>query len=311
MNPSIIKITEDNSESLANDINATREFDHEFMKTHDMEQSERFVCKTLFQHSPMIYTPGPQKESIGTSIYIVFNQRKYILTAGHLFTNGKPATYKKQERIDLSNVYIGNNVRLLDFNRGLIFPPAEDNDYHEMDYALFLVNDEISRVLERVYLPFPITTTKRITAYYPQYGFLYGYPCSKNKHNRFSKNTDTDLCIRAPLDLDSLKSGNNIIFRCDRDKASTLNEMRNKQTKPHNVQNKWNEWMRNMGYYELSNRKRLSQLVNCIMRYLNKLFKRNEKTYRPSCLRYYRVLKTINRKNYQNERRQNWILLQG
>lgn len=230
MNPSIIKITEDNMESIADDFIATRKFDHVFMKTHDMEQSESFVRETLFRHSPMIYTPGTQKESIGTSIYIVFNQRKYILTAGHLFTNGKPATHKKPERIDISNVYIGNNVRLLDLNRGLIFPPAEDNDYHEMDYALFLVNDEISSVLERVYLPFPIPTTESITAYYPQYGFLHGYPCNKNKNNRFSKNIDTDLCIRAPLDLESLKTGNNIIFHCDRNKASTLNEMKKNQS---------------------------------------------------------------------------------
>lgn len=225
-----IKIIRENVEPMINDIYNTHHWEREFLKTQEMDEIEKYVRMGLWSHSPIVYVQGVKKESLGTSVYILFNNRKYILTAGHIFTGGSPASTDKPLKIDLSKVYIGNGVPLLNLKKGVIYPPAEEDNYQEKDYALFIVCDDMAHKLEEYYSPVPVATIKGKNSYYPLYGFLYGFPCSKNKGNKYSLETVSDLCIRAPLDLRSMSpAGKNISFICNRKNVATVKEIKNNQ----------------------------------------------------------------------------------
>lgn len=226
-----VEIIKENAESMINDIVATHRYEREFLKAHEMDETEKYVRMGLWCHSPIVYRPSIQKESLGTSIYIYFNNKKYILTAGHIFTGGNPTSLDNPLKVDLSKFYLGNGIPLLELKRGVIHPPAEEENYQEEDYALFAVNDEMAQKIEEFYSPVPISTTKGVNSYYPQYGFLYGFPCSKNKGNKYSSVTISDLCIRAPLNLHFMcPPGKNIAFICNRDNVATVEEMKNNQS---------------------------------------------------------------------------------
>jgi len=226
-----VKIIRENAGTIINDIVATHRYEREFLKTHKMDEIERLVRIGLYCHSPIVYKPSVQKESLGTSVYIHFNNKKYILTAGHIFTGGNPASLDNPLKVDLSKIYIGNGIPLLELKRGVIHPPAEKENYQEEDYALFTVNDEMAKKIEKVYSPVPISTTKWMASFYPKYAFLYGFPCSKNKGNKYSLGTIYDLCIRAPLNFNFMcPPGKNIALICNRDNVSSVEEMRNHQS---------------------------------------------------------------------------------
>ena len=233
MNEILQKISKDNIDSLLSNIKMTDQLERDFMKKHDMEPIEKYICECLlFQHSPMIYIQGLQKESLGTSIYIQYNDQKYILTAGHVFTGGRPASEDSPNKLDFSKFFIGNGISFKDFKSGIICPPLEEANYQEWDYALLVVDNEIAQTLDQCYTPFQITPNTNNEGYSPQYGFLYGYPVSKNKSNRFKKKADTDayVCIRTPLDLlfSFQNQGENIGFTCNR-KVATIGEIRKNQ----------------------------------------------------------------------------------
>ena len=154
-----MKIIRENAESVINDIVATHRYEREFLKTHEMGEIEKFVRIGLFCHSPMVYKPSVKKESLGTSVYIFFNNKKYILTAGHIFTGGSPASLGNPLKVDLSKINLGNGIPLLELKRGVIHPPAEKENYQEEDYALFTVDGEIAQKIEEFYSPVPISAT--------------------------------------------------------------------------------------------------------------------------------------------------------
>jgi|GEM_PF-6878394 len=168
------KITVNNVCNLVKDIRQTHAFDSEYIKTHDISSFENIIKNTFLQHSPMVYLQNANKESIGTSLYVYFRGKKYIITAGHVFTGGQPMTSKGKPLgcPDLKEIYVGNGLRISDFPKGMIIPPREEENFKELDYAVFQLSDSLEKSMDNDFRAFPLPPSYTDHNFIPENAFF-------------------------------------------------------------------------------------------------------------------------------------------
>jgi hypothetical protein len=189
-------ITPENIDEIIEALQKTQEFDLQYLRNNDVLAFDNSIIKELKSHSPMLYTSGRQRESIATAIYVSYQGRNYLLTAGHVFG----------ESLRYNDIYVEPGFLLSEIQNGIIYyPKDEKNNFREMDHAIFLIDDTIESKLNEQFKPFPIShENKEISRTFIWY-FLLGYPVKKNTSNPYKAGSTTGehLCLHVPVKFDA------------------------------------------------------------------------------------------------------------
>jgi|GEM_PF-6309031 len=178
-----------------------------FDKQRQMELDD-IICKILFLHTPMLYSNTNGLNGVASSLYIKYLGKEFLITVGHIFPEN-----------EIINIYIALvNISLSNLSKGMIFlPPNDQNDYHEMDYSIFFIDDDISKQLKVFYTPILIDESiKKTRMNFFQY-IVFGFPEKKNRFNprKNSKIIPSYLCLRLPrteFNIDTTNKNHNIIL---------------------------------------------------------------------------------------------------
>lgn len=142
--------------------------------------TDELIFNKLKQHQLFFYKEKDKKiQLIANALYIEYNRHEYILSVGHTFGIG--AEYQ----LNPKHVYIGPINYLVSDCNGVIHLPAEQNNFHEMDYCVLLVSKKLKKKL----CSFGLSPYKLMDSfindqyYYDVSQFIFGYPASQKKND--------------------------------------------------------------------------------------------------------------------------------
>ena len=84
----------------------------------------------------------------------------------------------------------------------MIIPPREEENFKELDYAVFQLSDSLEKSMDNDFRAFPLPPSYTDHNFIPENAFFCGYPAASNPGNRFANRTPNSLCLYSPLDHD-------------------------------------------------------------------------------------------------------------
>ena len=175
------------------------------------------IIENLGRHTPMIYYSNSEekenKQGVASAVFIEYQNKEYLITVGHTFC-----------QFNINALFIAIVDIPISSLNGIIYKPARENDFSEMDYAIFWINEETSKKLKEVFKPFPVNMYYKKNRFFSPWNFVFGYPATKNEVRYFSDITIMSYCcMRIPLFDDevinkTITTDLNIILMYDREK---------------------------------------------------------------------------------------------
>lgn len=155
-----------------------------------------YVHQKLKSHTIMLtHRINGIYEGVASSVYISYNKKLYIITAGHTFSDYKKEIY----------LYLFSSHYSLENCKGIIYPPCKKDDFFTLDYAIIYIDSKLEEMLkENGFIPFDISNSL-INNQNGIYNFYYGFPASYNKANKYKKFIPKSICFELDFDADLLE----------------------------------------------------------------------------------------------------------
>ena len=170
-----------------------KKFDKEKQKIIDF-----CVHQNLRKHTIMlVHRTSGLYEGIASAVYILYKKKKYIITAGHTFSNFK---------VEETCLFLNNSTQYsLTKCKGIIYPPCRKDDFLTLDYAIIYVDWNLENCLtQNNYSPFDVTNSLK-NGQNGIYNFYYGFPETYNRANKYKSFEPKPICFELEFDTKLLE----------------------------------------------------------------------------------------------------------
>ena len=147
-------------------------FEMEHLDIDKQKELDELIVRIIGPHTIIICHDNVEerrKEGVASAIYISYQDKEYIISVGHTFNE-----------FSIKNLYLGLVNIPISALQGIIYRPSSDNNFSELDYSIFLLNDEISNQLKTIYAPFRINESVKQYRFTSIWNIVFGYPATQN-----------------------------------------------------------------------------------------------------------------------------------